>query len=131
MPTNVRRFVWLWCASIALGALAVPMLRLPIPSEVPRPFVLGVIAGVLAIEFALFLPFFWLAVWRRKNWARWVLLAGFVSGIPLLFVGPGSLYQQNPAVNGIALLSFLVEASGFYFLFTGNARPWFRQELSN
>ena len=88
MPANIRRFVWLWLGSIVIALITIPLLPPPSSSElelgVTRPLQMAAAVGVLAILVAVALSFFWLAVWRRKNWARWLLLVAFVASIPLL-----------------------------------------------
>jgi len=132
MPANVRRFVWLWWSSIVIALIAIPLLPPPSSSElelgVTRPILMAISAGVAVTLVAAALPFFWLAVWRRKNWARWLLLVAFVASIPLCFVDVPSL---APSVIVLEWLSLLSEAAAFYFLFTGDARAWFRRESSN
>jgi hypothetical protein len=132
MPANIRRFVWLWWGSIAIAFIAIPLLPPPSSSElelgVTRPILMSIAAGVGVTLVAVALPFFWLAVWRRKNWARWLLLLAFVASIPLSFVDVPNL---APSVIVLEWLSMLSEAAAFYFLFTGDARAWFRRESSN
>jgi hypothetical protein len=84
----------------------------------------GVIFTVLICAGVLF-PLFRLAVWKRRNWARWVLLLLFVVSVP---AGGYPLFQSSlpMASVGVFLVSNLVEALGFYFLFTGDARTWFK-----
>jgi hypothetical protein len=132
MPTNVRRFAWLWWASSAIALIEIPLMPPPSSSELrigmTRSIQMGIEAGVVAILVAALLPFFWLAVWRRKNWARWLLLVAFVASMPLSFVHIPNL---APSVIVLEWLSLLSEAAAFYFLFTGDARAWFRRESSN
>jgi hypothetical protein len=131
MPANVRRFVWLWWSSIVIALIAIPLLPPPSSKElevgVTRPILMAISAGVAVTLVAVALPFFWLAVWRRKNWARWLLLVAFVASIPLSFVHVPSL---APSVIVLEWLSLLSEAAAFYFLFTGDAKAWFRRESS-
>jgi hypothetical protein len=130
VPKNVRRFVWLWWAYFAITAAGIPFVQLPVRPEkvlyITRPIQIAILEGVLVIELAIFLPFFWLAVWRRKNWARWVMFGSFVVSLPLGFIGPTAFYRQSLAVNVIDALSGIALAASFYFLFTGDAEPWFR-----
>jgi|SRR5580704_2508130 hypothetical protein len=143
MPTNVRRFVWLWWGSFVIALIEIPLMPPPSASElrlgVTRSGEMAIAAGLVAILLAVILPFYWLAVRRRKNWARWVLLVTFVSGNALFFVPfpsppPGvdpSWLHTPPSVIVVACLSLITEAAAFYFLFTGDARAWFRGGVSN
>jgi hypothetical protein len=146
MPINVRRFVWLWWISIGLTLIDILLLPSPSASELlrgmTRSIQLEIYAGVAVIWVAVQLPFFWLAVRRRKNWARWLLLAVFLAGtvysVYLFFVPPipppgvDPSWRHTPS-SGIVVgwLSAFAEAAAYYFLFTGDARPWFRREILN
>lgn len=123
MPTNVRRFIWLWWGHLAIALVQIPLLPPPNPA-VTRSAQMAVMAGVFAITVAVLLPFFWLAVWRRKNWARWLLLVVFVASNPIFLIP--SWTQLPPLIIGMGCLSLLMEAAAFYFLFTGDARGWFK-----
>jgi len=132
MPANIRRFVWLWWGSFVIAFIAIPFLPPPSSSElelgVTRPILMAISAGVGVTLVAVAIPFFWLAVWRRKNWARWLLLVAFVASFPIYFVHVPNL---APSVIVLEWLSMLSEAAAFYFLFTGDARAWFRRESAN
>jgi hypothetical protein len=145
MPVNVRRFVWLWLASIALAIVDISLFPPPTPSELnlgmTRLIQLEIFASVTAIWLAVQLPFFWLAVWRRKNWARWLLLAIFVAGtvysLWFAFVPPKPppgvdpfWHHMPPSGSLVGWLSLLAGAAAFCFLFAGDARSWFRGERS-
>ncbi|HEX4158715.1 MAG TPA: hypothetical protein VHY79_09575, partial [Rhizomicrobium sp.] len=90
-------------------------------------FQLVLIAGGTVIFAAIFFPIFWFAVWRRQNWARWLLLCAFVASVPSTFLPFEARFSR--AIVGLGILSNLVEACAFYFLFTGDARPWFDQTV--
>lgn len=130
MPKNVRRYAWLTVVAFLIGLVGTPPVW--VASWTPRPVVTQLVVLVVAtLSFlAINLPFFWLAVWRGKNWARWVLLLLFVASVPFVFVHwQGMLY---PAAGfAVALLSTLVQALALYFLFTGDARPWFRPKIQS
>jgi hypothetical protein len=134
MPKNVRRFVWLWLGSFVIALGSIPLMPPPSSLElelgITRPIQIVFVLGIVAIIFAVLLPFFWLAVWRRRNWARWVLFVSFAVTTPFFF-DPILFDRKHLPLLGIGLVSLLVEAAGFYFLFTGDAVPWFRREISN
>lgn len=145
MPVNVRRFVWFWWASIVLALLGLLLFPPPSSSELrlgmTRSIQLEIVAGVAAVWVAVQLPFFWLIVWRRKNWARWLLLVMFVAGTaysaylsiappsPPPGVDPSWLHMP-PSMDAVEWLSLFAGAVAFYFLFTGDARAWFRARFS-
>ncbi|HTT82357.1 MAG TPA: hypothetical protein VMF67_02650 [Rhizomicrobium sp.] len=131
MPTNVRRFLWLWWAAFVIGAAEIPLT--PPNSTLlnfgaTRSVQTALAAGGTALSLATLLPFLWFAVRRRKNWARWVLLVSFIISLPLEFLDPSVWSGDQLPLTGMALLSVLAEAASFYFLFTGDARPWFAEQ---
>ena len=130
MPTNVRRFEWLWWISNLIDLSSIPfstdpeILNYGFSRTAQIEFALVVYAVVIAIQ----LPFFWLAVSRRKNRARWVLFIIFVA------FTIGYLFSPSPPAGSrvmavMEFISWLVEAASFIFLFTGDARPWFNRKL--
>ena len=71
----------------------------------------------------------WLTARRRKNWARWCLVALLCPALFLLsnLVFPQFRYLLRAAgnVNSVALATWLLQAIALYFAFTGDARPIF------
>ncbi|MBS0276754.1 MAG: hypothetical protein JSR81_03965 [Proteobacteria bacterium] len=129
MPRNVRLFAWLWMISFVVGSLGfqVPPLT---PKEISLGATLGLkevfVYGSVIVFFLILLPFYWLAVWRRKNWARWVLFIVFVISLPALFMGPSMPNFHDPLVAMTVIASLVIEALGFVFVFSGDAQDWFR-----
>jgi len=138
MPRDVKRFAWLWLTS---GLLSFPELLLlpPVSPAATRmgitwPIEIAVGAVMIVIFFMILLPFFWLAIWRRKNWARWVLLVLFVLSvavsIPLTLVDKHVFQPERLPLTFVTLVLAAVEAVAFYFLFTGASSRWFKLENS-
>ncbi len=129
MPTNVRRFAWLYLGAFLIALAGLPFMP-PYDLGLARETQTGLVAGIVVIMVVVLLPFFWLAVWRRRNWARWVLLVIFASFAVIFFLSPTLFQREYLLVNVISFVSMLVEAVAFYFLFVGDARPWFKREIS-
>ncbi|HEY3638394.1 MAG TPA: hypothetical protein VGK90_09600 [Rhizomicrobium sp.] len=131
MPINVRRFLWLWWASFLIGAAEIPLT--PPVSALDD---LGITPSVqmslstvwTLLSLATLLPFLWFAVRRRKNWARWVLFVSYIISLPLVFLDPAMFSVRQLPLTAIELSSNILGAVAFYFLFTGDARQWFREE---
>jgi hypothetical protein len=87
--------------------------------------------GVLFLFMALLLPIFRLAVWKRKNWARWTLFLLFVLSLPLIFVDRHMFRPDHLPLTLYEIMGTVIQAVGFYLLFSGDARPWFQPENSN
>lgn len=135
MPTNIQRFAWLWAISGLIAFLEIPLLPAPAPDLMTS----GVTLTELRIETAAFdcvllavlLPLFWLAVWRRKNWCRWVLLVFSIVAWGLEFHDPVFYFPDHLLLSILTFTSMALDIAAFFYVFTGDARPWFRQEGSN
>jgi K+ transporter len=131
MPSNVRRFLWLWCASFLIGAAEIPLTP-PVSAledfGVTPSAQMALAAAWSLLSLATLLPFLWLAVRRRRNWARWVLLVSFIISMPLVFLDPALFAADQLPLTAIEILSILVGAVAFYLLFTGDARSWFSEQ---
>lgn len=132
LPRNVTWFVWLYLASFIL-----PMLGLPssISRHVaesaaehnvnPAPVMMFVIGGLIFI-FVFVILLVWLVVWKRRNWARWVLFLLFLTGVANLLWHMPSLYSGHVGIAVLLAIPWFVQAVAFYFLFTGDAVHWYR-----
>jgi len=132
VPSNVRRFAWLWFAANLAAFPEIFLMPPPDPQlaelGLTRPVELMAGAGVSVLLLVLALPFVWFVVWRRKNWARWALFLGFAVSLPFSVMdalggGPHQFFS-----SALVLASTALEALAFFFLFTGDAPPWFKRE---
>ncbi|HEX4159711.1 MAG TPA: hypothetical protein VHY79_14685 [Rhizomicrobium sp.] len=131
MPTNVRRFLWLWWAAFLIGAAEIPLTppsSMLLDLGVTQSVQTALAVGGTVLSLATLLPFLWFAVRRRKNWARWVLLVSFIISLPLEFLDPSIYSGDQLPLTCMALVSALAGAAAFYFVFTGDARPWFQEQ---
>src|SRR5450631_3246586 len=63
-----------------------------------------------AIAAAILVPLFWLAVWKRKNWARWTLFLLLVIPAPAVFLAPRAFRPDHLPMTITACASLLVES---------------------
>jgi hypothetical protein len=134
MPRNVHRYLWLILASFAVSIVSLPWQ----PRDPKTQVELGIgdigyteltfVFGLLV--FFVFAPFIWAAAWRRKNWARWVLLISFLVALPFMLDVPSGFYSLRPFATACTDISLVMEAMALYFLFSGDAKPWFRKANS-
>jgi hypothetical protein len=135
LPRNVNRFAWIWIISFLLEfpdifltpSVLVERARIAHHWSGEVKLFIGTMFLVLAIQF----PFFQSAVWGRKNWARWVLLLAFAASLPFMFLEPRMFREDYLPQTLYGFAATLLEAVGFYFLFTGDARPWFGRQIRN
>jgi prepilin signal peptidase PulO-like enzyme (type II secretory pathway) len=128
VPKNVRRFAWLYWTSALIIILGEPIAWL---QESPANRIIAAVEGAAvytALVLAIFLPLFWLTVWKRRNWSRWALLLAFAASLPLSFVDWHGMRLPLTTIT-LGVLSDLVEALAFYFLFTGTRSRGLVQNL--
>ena len=134
MPRNVKWFAWLWAVSCLMLIPEVLLMPEPGPNALKagftRPMYMAVTAGFAILLLLITLPFFWLAVWKRKNWARWLLFVVTIGTLPLLFT-PHAFEPNFLPMTSVAFVGAMFGIAAFYFVFTGDARPWFSSKNSN
>jgi hypothetical protein len=123
VPRNVLWFEVLMYASLFLDALTAAFGdRTPPDAETTETMMMAnsLITACLILLFAFLVG---LAARRRKNWARWVLIASLVFSVLslVLYIGEKGLQFDS----GMQIVSCLLGAAGLYFSFTGDARGWF------
>jgi di/tricarboxylate transporter len=122
IPRNVVRFERLMYSSLGLGIVV----YLPLDWRF-------VVAGdatfitVLAIVVGLYVLVVWLVARRRQNWLRWVLLILLVVGVPFSLKGIYEGYRASPLIAITTTIQDLMQGLALYFVFTRDARPWFRK----
>jgi hypothetical protein len=139
MPSHVRTFFWIIVALITYWIFSA---ALALAYHRGRPFndqVIFIRIFATAIQCLIYLIPAWLAAFHRQNWARWVF-AAIVVVAPILALWP-LLYLTghfrdivlqayfttltNPksiAVNALSIAAIV-------FVFTGNAREWFKRSV--
>jgi hypothetical protein len=113
----------------------------------PRQVGIGVAVYVAALVFGLFkiilVPVrdpWWIApiivvimmglafaIWRRQNWARYLLLILFLLGLPMLFAIRAELAQQGVLGFAILVLQTIAQAISLVFFFSRPSSGWFRR----
>src|SRR6266851_10248280 len=104
MPSNVARFEQLMYLSLGIGVIQ-SLLRWN--RLVAQASAMGGAKFVLfgqIVTFALLVLLIWLIARRRKNWARWLMLVMFVSGLPF---SVHMFRQMFPAEPLTVALSFV------------------------
>jgi hypothetical protein len=122
VPKHVLWFEVLLYLSLALDALSVAFQDRTPDAEMTETMIM--IASLLAAGLILmFVYLVWLAVQRRKNWPRLVLMVSLVLSVISLvqIIGDAGLRPDS----AIEIFSCFLTASGLYFSFTGDAKGWF------
>ncbi len=118
-PRSMLIFVYLLAASLALGLLTVAATYSAQAQLLSLPEI--VLPEVMTIAF--FGVFIWLAAFRRKQWALWVLL--IVCSARLLFFLPSFLYVPR-WVQVVTVAYFGLQAVAFWFAFRASSWRWYK-----
>jgi|SRR5215469_15353298 len=126
-PRDVRLYVWLYLLSSLIGIVGVTIIWIPLNGLVGsvEASAIGSLIGL-----AILGPFFWFALWKQRNCARWVLLVAFLASLPFCFF---DFQGKPPPLPTVALLfvATLVNAAGIYFLFSRDSDAWFQARKTN
>jgi hypothetical protein len=129
LPRNVRRFAWYCGGAVLIGDVGIPPLCVGEWTASHVATQLGTTVVAAAVFAGLFYPLFRLATRHRSNAARWTLLLAALLPAPFEFSNwPESC--DPPGIVAVIILSNVIAAAGFVFLFTGDARPWFARSGS-
>jgi hypothetical protein len=127
----VRLFAWLWPVSwFTDAALAFwPGPHTPI-FKPPKDMSMAVFLVLMVLILAFVMQAYVQTVWGRQNSMRWVLFVLFLVSLPRLTLIPLLLRFHAPVYSlAEPFAQTLIQAVAFYFIFTGDARPWFRHAV--
>jgi hypothetical protein len=112
-----------------------------------RTFDIEYVMGAAIVVNGTKLLFAWLATFKRKNWARWAfaILFVFLEALPLIAYFVSLLFQSQltshyfgqlvlkdemkALFDPYAILFRASEIAAIVFVFTGNARDWFKAPI--
>jgi hypothetical protein len=83
-----------------------------------------IISQVVAVS--LFGFMIWLISRCRQNWARWIMVTLLVVGSPQWILVAVDAFPRQPVAALLTVIAFLMQSTAYYFVFTGDARDWFR-----
>jgi hypothetical protein len=127
LASRPRSVVWacvLMLASMAIGLVSLlPVVDPPLPGEpaAMTALVWGITLAVAAVEL-------WIlrCVWRRRPWARWVMVALTVLGIALSLPVIAEDWTRAPLVAGLGIASSAASAVASGLLLVGASARWFK-----
>lgn len=129
MPRNVIIFERLMYASLSIGLLNL-ILDASRQADLPEVQAVGglpFVAGVALATLGIILLLIWLIARKRKNWARWVFAAMFVLGLWPTLQNLSVLLSANPPVALLSVAQIVIQMAALFFVFTGDAPPWFEK----
>jgi len=139
MPSHIRLFFWFTVAVVAIWTIRAALFWIP-----AAPYLSGLSRGYVytAIEETIFgtLPLCvatfalaWMAAFHHYNWARWAFVGLFLFREVVLFgnvklhllISSYEYLRRHLTNPGQFLVTVLLLAASI-FVFTGNARDWFK-----
>jgi len=66
-------------------------------------------------------------VYKRRNWARIILLVLVLFGLPFAIMASVTELKQSIALGSLSIIIALLQLLGTYLLFTRNSNLWFRR----
>lgn len=124
-PVNVVWFERLSYAAVIIGVLGMPLWK-DVVVQAYRVHPAAYIA-ILAISLAYEVLMIWLVARRRQNWARWFTLISFGALTSMTLYSTAASFHANPAGTIEIYALKLLDGAALYFVFTGDAREWFRK----
>lgn len=121
MPTNIIRFERLAYISLVMGVVA-----LGIDRNFRAEVGVTVLVVSSAIAAAIGIALIFLAARRRKNWARWVFSIFAAVSTAIVAYSVWADFATQPWVNGLNVVSTVIDAVAVYLLFSGDSQSWFR-----
>jgi len=81
---------------------------------------------VVAIIFGLYTTIIWAIARKRQSWLRYLMLLLFLAS---LFDLPETFqrFSREAIFSALTLLGLMMHAAAYYFIFTGDAVPWFKR----
>jgi hypothetical protein len=127
MPRNVMLFERLMYTSLAIGILNLFLDGIRLAASAPIAAVGGLpfVVFVCVATAASLVLFIWLIARRRQNWARWVFLVLFVIGLVPVIQNLFTVLEAHPAAAYVSVVQLLLQQAALFFIFTGDAGPWF------
>lgn len=114
-PRRVVIAVYLYLASLALGIISSVL----IPVAGPLWFSALILLIMLLLAFAL---------WHRQGWSRFVFLAMFLLGLPIMFAIHEMLAERGVLGVAILVIQTLLQATSLALLFTGESAVWYKRK---
>lgn len=127
LPLNSRRFEYLMYGAMLLTLVAAPFNpRFYLAVQKFGPVDLA----VAAIAFGMFALIIWAIARKRQNWLRWTMAFLFVISLPISIRDDLIMVSPDPLNAWLSLLTILIMGAAYYFVFTGDAVPWFRRRAT-
>ena len=123
IPRNVRLFEWLMYSTVVITLIAAPF-NARFYQAIKRFGLIDLPIGLVAI--GIFALIIWGIARKRQNWLRWTMAAIFVISLPNIIRGDLLIISVEPLNAWLSLLTSLIQACAYYFIYTGDAVPWFQ-----
>jgi hypothetical protein len=82
---------------------------------------------IAAAAFGIVALIIWAIARKRQNWLRWTMAFIFVINLPIGIPANLRMISSDPLNAWLSLLCTLIMGAAYYFVFTGDAIPWFQR----
>lgn len=124
MPSNVSRFEILTYLSVIIAQFHYFLFQFPGALRRGDIFYSLSVDAVLSLITIIFV---WAIARNRADWVRWLTLVSFVLIMPWDSWQIFRIFSVNSPSAGLLALIAILQGAGLYFVFTGNARAWFKR----
>jgi hypothetical protein len=132
-PQIARALRLLWAVVIASGISLLPVIRgrwwIEPGQTLSAAQSLAFAMVVATISFGIMISFIVL-VGRRKNWARWILLAFLMVGWITVAIDMAQTLSATPFAGAIDFLVTIAELWAAYLLFLSPGAQWFKRQTA-
>jgi hypothetical protein len=124
-PKSIILFERVVAASLALGILAM-MLYWETSAAVVQQAGLGVglIAGVMAVTFGLYILLLWLIARRRSRVAAWIYIGLTVLSLVTGVIGIGAMLEGDPLQLALTVIQYALNLLSVILLLRPDSRDW-------
>jgi hypothetical protein len=124
-PTVVQRAVNLLYLSAAISVAC-----FLIECSFPSPVDLGgpIFGFLIGLAFAVWQIYY---IDQGRNWARITFLVLFLVSIPMYVSSLSRMFKLSLLLDGLSVANFIIDIFALAFLFSRQARPWFRSGKSD
>jgi hypothetical protein len=85
---------------------------------------------VAVLGLGIFVLIVWAIARRRQNWLRWSMFLIFLLDLPKSIPNNLRMASSDPLNAWLNLLAIVVMCVAYFFIFTGDAVPWFQKPMA-
>lgn len=128
MPSHVSNYLWLSIMGLAIGLVGAYFNFDEAALKAARIGGGNFVLILDVIAFAISIGLISAVVWGRQNWARWVQMVFYLLGLAAMAIGIRKMLEMGSFQMGITLIQTAIQGVALFFIFTGDAKDWFKRD---